>query len=263
MEQKKISGTKEWAVAEVNCSLGCPHGCRYCYARYDQVVRRGLTSAESWKTPRDLAGIFASDPPHFSGRVMFPSHHDIVAENLESCLRMLRGLLDAGNSVLVVSKPHLTVIRRLCAEFSRQRQQILLRFTITARDDSLLKFWEPGAPLYAERKECLEYAFAQGFATSVSVEPMLDTGDAVEMVRELLPSVSDTIWLGKMNKIDRRVSVETPDLDAAILKIEEGQTDRRIKELYEELKSIAQVRWKESIKAVVGLACAQEPGLDI
>ncbi len=27
----QITGTKEWAANNVNCILGCPHNCRYCY----------------------------------------------------------------------------------------------------------------------------------------------------------------------------------------------------------------------------------------
>ena len=201
--------------------------------------------------------------PLYSGQVMFPSAHDIVPENLEACLTVIRNLLDVGNKVLVVSKPHLSCIHRLCAEFSDAREQLLFRFTITARNSRILEIWEPYAPGFAERKACLEYAFKKGFATSVSVEPMLDTKDVAAMVIELLPFITHSIWLGKMNKIERRVVCTSGEMQKEVDRIEKGQCDERIFQLYHELAGIPQVRWKESVKKVIGLQLAPEPGLDV
>lgn len=260
---KPIRGTREWAVAEINCSMGCPHGCRYCYARYDLVERKGAVTSKQWSSCRVLADEVSCKRPLYPGQVMFPSAHDIIPENLEACLSVLKNLLEAGNKVLVVSKPHLDCIQRLCSELSDAREQLLFRFTITARDNRILELWEPHAPRFEERKACLEYAFAKGFATSVSVEPMLDTADVAAMTRELLPFITDSIWLGKMNRIERRVACESREMQKEIERIEQGQNDARLLQLYHELRSIPQVRWKESVKKVVGLELAEEPGLDI
>jgi len=264
-KQQRIGGTREWAVAEINCSLGCPHGCRYCYARYDQVERRALATDASWRTPVDLEKDTepGGEARKYPGRVMFPSQHDIVTDNLDSSIRLLRQLLAAGNDVLVVSKPHLDVITRLCREFPAYRRKILFRFTITARNQEILSFWEPYAPLYPERMQSLAYAFEAGFATSVSVEPMLDTGDVVAMVFELLPFVTDTIWLGKMNKIESRVILDCPATAREVARIGREQEDAVIQKIYRELQGVSKIRWKESIKQVVGLEYAPEPGMDI
>lgn len=261
--KRPIRGTLEWAVAEINCCMGCPHGCRYCYAQYDQVERKGTVTAEQWETCQVLVDEVRRKRPLYPGQVMFPTAHDIVPENLEACLIVLKNLLDAGNKVLVVSKPHLECIQRLCNELSDAREQLLFRFTITARDSEILKLWEPHAPDYKERKDCLEYTFRKGFATSVSVEPMLDTIDVAAMTRELLPFISHSIWLGKMNKIERRVICESIEMQREIDRIRQGQSDAIILQLYNKLRSIPQVRWKESVKKVVGLEQALEPGLDI
>ncbi len=258
-----ISGTREWAVAEVNCSLGCPHDCRYCYARYDRVVRRRLLSAAEWRQCRVLPEEVSRVHPLYPGQVMFPAAHDIVAENLEACCRVLAGLLAAGNRVLVVSKPHRDCIETLCRRFAAFRDRLLFRFTITARDRRLLLLWEPGAPDYEERRDCLLLAGARGFATSVSVEPILDADDVVAMVHELLPLVSHSIWLGRMNRIGERVDADTAEMRDAVARVERGQEAARIEAIYRQLAHIPQVRWKESIKLVVGLPLAERPGLDI
>ena len=261
--QPAISGTREWAVAEVNCSLGCPHDCRYCYARYDRVVRRRLVSAAEWRHCRVLPEEVDRVHPLYPGQVMFPAAHDIVAENLEACCRVLAGLLAAGNRVLVVSKPHRLCIETLCRRFAAFRDRLLFRFTITARDPALLLLWEPGAPGYEERRDCLALAGQRGFATSVSVEPILDAADVVAMVHELLPLVSHSIWLGRMNRIGERVVAETDEMRAAVERVERGQEDARIETIYHQLAHIPVVRWKESIKLVVGLPLAERPGLDV
>ena len=268
VEKKKdsripVRGTREWAVAEINCCLGCPHGCRYCYARYDAVLRQGTVSADDWTACRVLPEEVDRKHPRYPGQVMFPTAHDIVPENLDACLQVLRNLIEAGNKVLVVSKPNLECIRSICSELRDDSDSILFRFTITARDQGLLDVWEPQAPGYMERIACLEYACTEGFATSVSVEPMLDTGDVVAMVHELLPYVSHSLWLGKMNKIAERVVCDSETMRAAIEKIADGQSDQNILRIYHALRDNKKVRWKESVKMVVGLDLSLEAGLDI
>lgn len=261
--EQKIRGTREWAVAEINCSRGCPHNCRYCYARYDAVVRRKEIAPDGWTTCLPLKEEKRAGIKLYDGQIMFPASHDIVPENLEEFIGILQRLLELGNRVLVVSKPHLECIRTICSNFSDNRERILFRFTITARDDMILRFWEPGAPAYRERMACLVHAYECGFATSVSVEPMLDTSDVVEMVHELLPFVSHSIWLGKMNKIGDRVMHEKDSDQKEIDRIEDEQSDKVIQRLYQQLRRVEKVRWKESIKEVLGLEPAREAGLDL
>ena len=75
---------------------------------------------------------------------------------------MLRKLLAAGNEVLIVTKPHLECVERLCRELAAYKEKIVFRFTIGAMDDELLAFWEPGAPAFAERLAALKHAHAAG-----------------------------------------------------------------------------------------------------
>ncbi|SDO37386.1 radical SAM protein [Desulforhopalus singaporensis] len=263
MNTKPIKGTREWAVAEINCSLGCPNDCRYCYARAAALRSGKIAGPGEWKECVVLAQDPALAARRYGGQIMFPSVHDIVEENIDASVKLLKSLLGAGNRVLIVSKPRLACIKSLCAELVEFRDNIQFRFTITARDDAILRFWEPGAPSYRERVASLEYAFAHGFTTSVSVEPMLDFPDVVAMVYQLLPYVSATVWLGKMNKIDERIRTDSARTEEEIARIKKGQADKNICALYHQLKELAQIRWKESIKSVVGLPLVQEPGLDI
>lgn len=258
-----IRGTKEWAVAEINCSVGCPHDCKYCYGRIAALKKGLIASAAEWPHTRISEEAVSATWPLYSGQVMFPAAHDIVAENLQASLQVISGLLKAGNRVLVVSKPAVSCVRKICTEFYQQREQLLFRFTITARDSKILSFWEPGAPAYAERLDSLQLAFASGFETSVSIEPILDLGDIEPLIAEIEPYVTHSIWLGKMNRIEERVGIDSRAMEMEVERIRSEQSDGRIDTLYRRLKDNPLLRWKESIKQVVGLPLAAESGLDI
>lgn len=258
----RISGTKEWSVASVNIILGCPHRCRYCYARARAVQYGQCPTHEAWGTTyhRVRTAEVTKRRSKIDGRVMFPTTHDITPDHLEPCLEVLRRLLAVGNDVLIVSKPHWSCIRTICDRVRMFRDQILFRFTIGAKDDTILGYWEPGAPNFRERLASLKHAYDQGFATSVSCEPLLDAEHVGELVTTLEPYVTDSIWIGKMNEARSRVVPDTDPRELA--RIEAGQTDEEVWAVYELLKGNPKVRWKESYKAVLGLELAQEAGLD-
>jgi DNA repair photolyase len=258
-----IRGTKEWAVAEINCSTGCPHECRYCYARTKALKNNIIASAADWSRVRVIETELTREYPRFPGQVMFPASHDIVSENLDACLSVIDRLLAKGNQLLIVSKPSPDIIARLCNEFDKLKEQVLFRFTITARNPEILAFWESGAPGYQQRRESLELAEKRGFATSVSIEPMLDIDDIFGLVDDLSPFVSHSIWIGLMNRISERVAIDSETARQEVARIEAGQTDKKIKNIYGQLKNNPLLRWKESIKKIVGLPEATVPGLDL
>lgn len=260
---ERIRGTREWAVANIDCCTGCSNNCLYCYARYDAVEKRKTVRAAEWITPVVRHEDIEKSYPTYPGRVMFPTTHDIFPENLDSCIKVIKQLLKSENKVLIVSKPRLECIRKMCDRLEKAKENILFRFTITAMNDEILSFWEPEAPDYSERRSSLEYAHARDFKTSVSVEPMLETENVVEMVLDLLPYVNHSIWLGKMNKIAKRVVCDSKETKQAVARIRYGQSDKKIRDIYRQLKDNQLVRWKESIKEIVGLDLAQEAGLDI
>ena len=257
-----IRGTREWAVAEINCCIGCPHNCRYCYARIKALERGEIAVPGDWIRCRVVEEQVHRSFPVYEGQVMFPAAHDITWENIDSCLEVLDALLAAGNRVLIVSKPSPDCVGELCGRLARYRERVLFRFTITARSSKILSFWEPAAPGYLSRLESLAYAYRRGFATSVSIEPMLDAADIDALVAELLPWVSHSIWIGKMNRIGQRVVVDSPEVEGKVARIRHEQSDAAIRRIYDRLSGNEMIRWKESIKEVVGLPPLTETGQD-
>jgi DNA repair photolyase len=257
-DKRDGKGTKEWSDKSHNICLGCEHYCLYCYAwarrcRFDPDSRQ----PGGWQKQRlnpNKARLGAEVGPVGKngkrGVVMFPTSHDITPRFLPEAVTTIKNLL-VNNDVLVVSKPHLPVVKVLCRELKEWRERITFRFTIGSLDKTLSAFWEPGAPPPAERVAALKHAFQRGFTTSVSCEPMLDDGvRMVRLVAALEDFVTDTIWLGKAQRIPTKYNAHVPGFAAALAKLKAQQTDDEILKLVKALKGNQKVRWKDSITAV-------------
>ncbi|MEI6167411.1 MAG: hypothetical protein WCS52_09470, partial [bacterium] len=180
-------------------------------------------------------------------------------------LVVLKKLLAAGNDVLIVSKPVLSCIKTLCKELEPYKSQMLFRFTIGSMDDDVLKYWENKAPKFEERLASLKWAHSQGYQTSVSSEPMLDL-KIDRVIQATRPYVTDSIWLGRVNGLRAAISLNCPgDVDAKNRANEllAEQTDDYLRELYGRYKDDPIIKFKDSIKEVVGLDRPAERGLDI
>jgi DNA repair photolyase len=164
-------------------------------------------------------------------------------------------ILAAGNQVLIVSKPHLDCVRYMCNTFNPFKENILFRFTIGSADSNVLKFWEPHAPDFDERLASLKYAFNAGYQTSISCEPMLDNR-VDQIIEKVLPYVTETIWLGKPNKLIGRLSMNGYKNDKMTMerarRLMESLSDEYILNLYERYQDNPKIRWKDSIKKVLG-----------
>jgi hypothetical protein len=246
------TGTKEWATHNKNICFGCKNGCLYCYARTNALRFKQIKTPEEWTKMRLYEQ--KEKPKKIDGRIMFPSSHDIFPEYIEQTIDYLKKWLSQGNEFLIVSKPRLEVIDRLTTELEKWKDRITFRFTIGSLEDDVLKFWEPDAPGFQERMASLKLAFERDYKTSVSCEPFFDKTIFL-LIDIFSPYVTDTIWVGKMNGIPQRVDTSkwTKDDFKYLTMVEKGQSDDMIKSLYEHFKTHPKVKWKDSIKKVVGL----------
>lgn len=193
-------GTKEWADSNINIQFGCPNGCKYCYAAQMAIRFKRFKDLEDWTlnwkiNEKNLKKKFRKR----KGRIMFPTSHDLTIDNYDETFTVLTRLCEAGNNILITTKPRLEVIKELCNDMIHYRDQIQFRFTIGSMKPGTLLQWEPYAPSFAERFEALKHAYGLGIKTSVSIEPYLDRNPAL-LIKEIEPYVSDSIWLGIMNK---------------------------------------------------------------
>lgn len=234
---KITSGTKEWATSNVNIADGCEHDCIYCYAK-KMAIRFGRKTKDSWKEMKIREKDVKKGYSKRKGRVMFPSSHDITPSIFLESLAVLKKLLQSGNEVLIVTKPHYKVIKMLCHELEAYKKQILFRFTITSYNNELLEEYEPNAPFYGERYMALGYAYFQGFRTSVSIEPFLDKYPE-HLIITIHQFVTDTIWLGKLNYM--KTEFNTIENCIRVIKYIENHFPGKIK---------SKIRYKDSLREI-------------
>lgn len=248
------TGTKEWAEHNVNIGRGCSHNCLYCYAKERALRFKTILGPSEWPSEHINPKAVAARRGKKDGVIMFPTTHDITPYYLESSITVLEKLLSSGNKVLIVSKPHLDCIVQLCERLDGFKDNILFRFTIGSLDPEICQAWEPGAPNPFERLAALSHAYNNRFNTSVSMEPFLD--NVVNTIRDfkvMATYVTDKIWVGKMNKLERRIDMSLPENQALVQQIKTNQTDTEIMYLFKKLKNHPKIEWKDSIKSVVNM----------
>jgi len=244
---KEKTGFKEWAPISANICSGCENNCRYCYAKY-MAIRFNQVTEDEWANTRIRQKDVDKNWGKRDGVIGFPTSHDILPSNINECIIVLSKILKAGNQVVIVSKPRLDLMIRLSQSIKDYKGQVLFRFTIGAMDNMKLFFWEPNAPIYEERKASLIYIKNMGFRTSVSVEPMLDPPATVELINDLMPCITEDLWIGTMNQIGRLKKNADDRFLKEIQLIEKGQTPERLVELYQNLKDSPKIRWKDKAR---------------
>jgi DNA repair photolyase len=217
---KSKTGTAEWSDRTVNIQLGCEYGCRYCYA-CAMAIRFGRIRPGCWKIPQagKPARVIRRKRP---GVTMFPSTHDITRSNAGACADAIQAILDGGDNALVVTKGDPEAVKFALGRFSPRREamaadRIEVRVTIGSASDQVLHYWEPGAPAFRKRIETLEWLRQSGFATSVSMEPMLDA-DPLAVVRAADKFATRGIWFGTARMLRARVAMNCPGDTKAFIK---------------------------------------------
>lgn len=257
-------GTKEWADQNYNTHYACKHGCWYCYA-WCEAYQRKREYCDDWgkKMTRRSNWNKCWQTRENGYIIMYPTTHDILPEIMDDCFKVIENMLNANINVLVVTKPHFEVIKKLISKFPNNKEgepQIILRFTIGTNDDDLLAFWEPHAPKFQERLKALQLAYKKGFNTSVSMEPFFPARiqshkskieSFIYLVEKLLPYVDSTLWIGMMNHIPvnvQRGKILTNLQKARISSLNNFYRWENINELLYHFYLNKKIRWKESIK---------------
>lgn len=194
------SGTREWCKYNKNCQKGCEYNCPYCYAKGMAIRFERIDNKDDWKLPVINQKAINKNYGKYNGCIMFPSTHDITPNNVNDCLIVLKKLLEKGNELLIVSKPSISVFKKIRKHLSKYKRQITFRFTITTMDVRTQKIFEPNAPSPQERIKVLMDADEDGWRTTVSIEPYLDYYRQLKVLIQTVMLNASEIWLGPMNK---------------------------------------------------------------
>jgi len=240
-------GADQWSEVKFNYITGCKHDCLYCDTKAISI-RKGFSTPLSWKDEVVREHDFKKNFPNKKkDRIMYPSSHDLTPAHLSESIEVLGKLLQ-NNTVLIVSKAHMECISKIFETFTEYKDKILFRFTIGSTDSQILKFWEPNAPSFEERFECLKLA-SQQYQTSISAEPLLFK-NVQQLLDTLSPYVTETIWIGKANHLLYRLRMNGHGDPFTIQKAYElmsWQNDPNfIRYLFEKYYQNPMIRFKES-----------------
>ena len=192
---------REYSELACNLYRGCTHGCRYCYA--PACMR---TTGEKWHAkaePRpDVLKNLNKDAEKLRGdkrRILFCFSSDPY-QPLERIERLTH------RALRIISRHRLNsqILTKGCADLIQEDIGLMkdahtqLGITLCFSDDSTRKDWEPGASTVDERMAVLKVAHKEGLFTWVSLEPVIDPAQALEVIRMAHPYVN--FWkVGKLN----------------------------------------------------------------
>lgn len=190
----------EYSPLAVNLYTGCPHGCKYCFAANSRFTkpetfhanvqpRKGILKAVESDCkrlkgdPRPVLMCFHCDPYPPEGTC-----DDVTRPALELMEKynMTAQVLTKGGTLALRD---FDILKRNGWKFGT---------TLLFWDDELRKEWEPNAATVVSRELAVIEAHKAGIETWVSVEPVVDAGEALAVIRGLLPFVD--FWkIGKIN----------------------------------------------------------------
>lgn len=192
---------REYSELACNLYRGCTHGCHYCYA--PAAMR---TTGEKWhgkaEPRKDILRLLEKDAHKLKGdkrSILFcflcdPYQPIERSERLtQQALKIMdkyrlnNQLLTKGSADLIIKDLELM-----------KKAHTQLGITLCFIDDNLRQQWEPNASKVSDRLNILKTAHEAGIFTWISLEPVIDPGQALKVIKAANKYVD--FWkIGKLN----------------------------------------------------------------
>ena len=190
---------KEYTHLAINTHFGCEFRCIYCYA--PSICRQNL--ADWSKSPKPKENILArveADAKRMAGDpreillcyMSDPYQNDEAAAITRSVLLILEKY---KMTATVLTKAGMTAVR----DFDiLKRNNWKFGTTLSISCDQTKAEWEPGAASVKSRADAIRIASGMGIQTWLSMEPVIDPQQALNVIDYLIEYVD--FWkIGKMN----------------------------------------------------------------
>ncbi len=191
---------REYAPLAVNLYRGCGHGCIYCYApEVTFIDRQGFIKA----TPRQgIIEKLKRDARQAAwdgvkGKVLLCftcDPYQPIDEIYQLTRRAITILHGMGFNITILTKAG----KRAERDFDLLRPDDEFATTLTLLDEQKSRQWEPGAAPPEERIESLRNARELGIKTWVSLEPVIEPAETIEIIRQT-HSFVDLFKVGLLN----------------------------------------------------------------
>lgn len=194
---------EEYSRLALNLYRGCEHRCRYCYGPgtthtdpeqyFNKANPKKGILAKVEKDARKLADQPDIPSIHlsFMGDVYQPAEMELglTREAIEI-------LMSYGLPFTILTKGGTRAVRDFDLLERYDRSSFGSTIVFTSQNDA--DYWEPGAPSIRDRIEAIYEARRRGIRTWVSLEPVIDPKQALELIECFYPVVGH--WkIGKLN----------------------------------------------------------------
>lgn len=194
---------KEYSELACNWYMGCTHGCQYCFA--PGCMRK---SAKEWYSSitirENVVEAFRSDAEYMyknnDKRPVLFSFLSDPYQPIEAKYRITQQILGIVRrfelNAKILTKGAYDLVKR---DFKIiKAANVELGVTVCFVDDSIRQEWEPHASPVEDRFRILKEAHEMGIYTWVSLEPVIDPEQALEVIKRAAPFVN--FWkVGKLN----------------------------------------------------------------
>lgn len=194
---------REYSELAINLYTGCSHKCKYCYC--PAIMRKTL---EEWSaTPYPRTRILKQLENDCKKATYEIKNKELLFSFMTDCYQSEEAAFLTREALLMVETYGFKKVNvltkagfRAVADFDIFKRNKGWKFgsTIIFRSESLRHEWEPGAPSISSRYEAVKKASKLGIFTWVSIEPVVDTLEALKVMQDLKKHVN--LWkVGKLN----------------------------------------------------------------
>jgi len=189
----------EYSPLALNLYTGCTHGCKYCYAPgvmfksrdtfhsevkpRTKILERLEADCKKMKgDPREILLCFSCDPYQHEASITRAALVILAAYNMRVQI-LTKGGLRAANDFDILKKNDWKFGTTILFSDSKSKTQ-----------------WEPYSASTGERLASLEIAHGGGIKTWLSVEPVIDPDQALQVIEWTIIGGSVDFWkIGKIN----------------------------------------------------------------
>lgn len=199
----------EYSHLALNLYTGCPNGCQYCYS--PSVLHVSREDFAKWKPREKIIEAIEQqlealkrEGKAIKDRVLLcfscdPYPHKKTNHTTLLAMVIMSGYFDTPFQIL--TKGGSKALKHI-REYTPERDAFASTLTFVNPGDS--KKWEPNAALPEDRMRTLCAFHEAGIHTWVSLEPVIDPEQTLELIRETAPFV-DLYKVGKLNYVKSEI----------------------------------------------------------
>lgn len=180
-------------IPTVNLTMGCAHGCLYCYTRGYRVYP-GEETVQVYENTLELLRRELQRKRHKPAAVYFSPASDLfqpVPEVLDLAYHVLEHIFSCGVGVAFLTKG--VIPERHMSLLSRNAELVRAQIGLITPDNGLLRVFEPNAAPVTVRLAQMKQLTASGIKTQVRIDPILPAvTDDEQTLGELCRAAADT-----------------------------------------------------------------------